>query len=351
MPPDTVLVAIVRGKPLKQLCKAIEKAGGEVREYAAPKPWELPKWVGRARPRARASRSTRRPPRSWSRWSGTSQQRLSRELEKLALAVHPGTNVDAERRRGAGRRATPRRRPTTWPTRSWPATCSATLALAEQLESHGERPGRLVFPVVRRLREVHRAAALLDAGMPEAQGGRGAEGAAVAGRRRRWRAPRRPTAPRSSARSACSPTSRSTCAAAATSSSTRTRPSRSRSPAPRPDAAAIRPAGAADAAAVAEIYNQGIAERIVDLRDRAPDGRGHRALAGGRRAAAAAGRAERTRAVLGWARILAYSDRAVYAGVGEVSVYVDRARARARPRAGAARGARGERPASSATGS
>jgi DNA polymerase III delta subunit len=43
----------------------------------------------------------------------------------------------------------------------------ATLALAEQLEAHGERPGRLVWPVVRRLREVHRAAALLDSGMPD----------------------------------------------------------------------------------------------------------------------------------------------------------------------------------------
>jgi DNA polymerase III delta subunit len=33
----------------------------------------------------------------------------------------------------------------------------------------GERPGRLVFGVVRRLREVHRAAALLDAGVSEKQ--------------------------------------------------------------------------------------------------------------------------------------------------------------------------------------
>ena len=34
MPPDTVLVTIVRGKAPKQLCKAVEGAGGEVREYA-----------------------------------------------------------------------------------------------------------------------------------------------------------------------------------------------------------------------------------------------------------------------------------------------------------------------------
>ena len=43
----------------------------------------------------------------------------------------------------------------------------ATLALAEELEAHGERAGRLVFPVVRRLREVHRAVALIESGMPE----------------------------------------------------------------------------------------------------------------------------------------------------------------------------------------
>ena len=44
LPPDTVLVLVVRGKALKQLVKAVEQAGGEVREYAAPKPWQLPKW-------------------------------------------------------------------------------------------------------------------------------------------------------------------------------------------------------------------------------------------------------------------------------------------------------------------
>ena len=50
MPPDTVLVLIVRGKPLKALVKAVESAGGEVREHAPPKPWELPRWAaGRAR--------------------------------------------------------------------------------------------------------------------------------------------------------------------------------------------------------------------------------------------------------------------------------------------------------------
>src|SRR4051794_18702053 len=45
MPADTVLVLIARGKALKQLAKAVEGGGGEVRDCPAPKPWELPKWV------------------------------------------------------------------------------------------------------------------------------------------------------------------------------------------------------------------------------------------------------------------------------------------------------------------
>jgi DNA polymerase III delta subunit len=40
IPAGTVLVLIARGKPLARLAKAVEKAGGEQREYAAPKPWE-----------------------------------------------------------------------------------------------------------------------------------------------------------------------------------------------------------------------------------------------------------------------------------------------------------------------
>jgi DNA polymerase III delta subunit len=50
------------------------------------------------------------------------------------------------------------------------AIVAASLALAEQLTTGGEdRPSKLVWPIVRRLRDVHRAAELLDAGMPEAK--------------------------------------------------------------------------------------------------------------------------------------------------------------------------------------
>jgi L-amino acid N-acyltransferase YncA len=85
----------------------------------------------------------------------------------------------------------------------------------------------------------------------------------------------------------------------------------------------VRSAGTPDANAIARIYNEGIEERTstfetrprqvdeivgwLELDERLPvlvaEQHGH---------------------VLGWARILPYSDRSAYAGVGEVSVYVDR---------------------------
>ena len=169
MPPDTVLVAIARGKALKQLSKAVEQAGGEVREYPAPKPWELPKWI-LERGRELGLQVDQEAAKELVGLVGTSQQRLSRELEKLALAVHPGTSVTiADVELLAASDTAPQAYDLADALVA--GDLRATLALAEQLESHGERPGRLVFPVVRRLREVHRAASLLDRGMPESKVG------------------------------------------------------------------------------------------------------------------------------------------------------------------------------------
>jgi DNA polymerase III delta subunit len=169
MPPETVLVAIARGKALKQLCKAVEKAGGEVREYPAPKPWELPKWtIDRAR--ELGIQIDGEAAKELVALTGTSQQRLSRELEKLALSVHPSTNLTTADVDALAARDTA---PQVYDLADAlvAGDLRATLALAEQLDEHGERPGRLIFPVVRRLREVHRAAALLDRGVPEGKVG------------------------------------------------------------------------------------------------------------------------------------------------------------------------------------
>ena len=170
MPPATVLVAIVRGgKAIKQLVEAVESAGGEVREYAAPKSWQLPKWAVE-RGRELGVELDPETAKLLVGQVGTSQQQLSRELEKLALAVHPSgrvtpTDVEAVAAHDAS--------PQVYDLADALVArdLRATLALAEELEAAGERPGRLLYPIVRRLREVHHAAALLDSGMPEGKVG------------------------------------------------------------------------------------------------------------------------------------------------------------------------------------
>jgi DNA polymerase-3 subunit delta len=165
MAPDTVLVVIVRGKPTQRLCKAIEKAGGELREYAAPKPWQLPKWVVE-RAREEGLILDNEAAKSLITIVGQRQQRLERELEKLALVAHPRTQVGAEdvEELAAGEASM---QAYDLADALVAGDTQATLALAERLRSADERPGRLIFPVVRRVRDVHRAAELLDAGLPE----------------------------------------------------------------------------------------------------------------------------------------------------------------------------------------
>ena len=124
VPPDTVLVLLVRGKPLKALRDAVEKAGGDVRDCAAPKPWELPKWaVERGRELGPAARQGGR--------QGARVTRVGPEpAAALARAREAGDRAPSRRERRRGGRgarsppATPPRRPTTWPTPSWPATCA-----------------------------------------------------------------------------------------------------------------------------------------------------------------------------------------------------------------------------------
>ena len=167
LPPETVLVLIARGKATKQLAKAVDKADGEVREYSAPKPWELPKWcVGHAR--ELGLKLDQEAAKELVARVGTSQQRLSRELEKIGIALHPSPNVSVA---DVERLASTDTAPGAYDLADAlvAGDLRSTIALAEQLETHGERPNKLIWPVVRRLREVHQAASLLAAGMPDAQ--------------------------------------------------------------------------------------------------------------------------------------------------------------------------------------
>ncbi len=165
LPPDTVLVLVVRGKPLKGLVKAVEKAGGEVRDHAAPKPWELPKWAtGRAR--ELGLRLEGEAAKTLVAIVGPSQQRLSTELEKLVIALHPEPTVRAEdvERLTAGDTS-----PKVYDLADAvvAGNIESAIELAEELTVYGERPSRFVYPIIGRLREVHRAVELLESGLTE----------------------------------------------------------------------------------------------------------------------------------------------------------------------------------------
>ena len=84
----------------------------------------------------------------------------------------------------------------------------------------------------------------------------------------------------------------------------------------------VRPAEPRDALAVAAIYAQGIAERQATFETEAPSA--DECEAWTRRPLMLVAEGE-DGTVAGWARVAAYSDRCVYDGVGEYTIYLDRA--------------------------
>jgi DNA polymerase III subunit delta len=165
MPPETVLVLIARGKAQARIGKAVEKAGGEVRDYEAPKPRELAKWTVE-RAAEQNLKIDAEGARTLVQLVGPRQQRLAREVERLALLAYPEGTLSAPQlaEMAAGEHEL----------QAYELADAIVagderqaLAVAERLNAQGETPGRLLYAVVRRLREVHRAAELLDAGVRE----------------------------------------------------------------------------------------------------------------------------------------------------------------------------------------
>jgi len=93
---------------------------------------------------------------------------------------------------------------------------------------------------------------------------------------------------------------------------------------PRTSRVRTRAATPADAAAIAEIYNQGIADRVATYETEPRSAEERQAwleALGGRYPAVVAEADDR---VVGWAAAGAYRARACYRGIGEFSVYVHR---------------------------
>ncbi len=165
MPPDVVLVLLVRGKPLKALTGPVEKAGGELHHYKAPKPWEMAPWVVEHAKKG-GLKIDPSAAKALTGIVGGSDKLLAREIEKLAIYVHPETRATVEdvEEVAAGETV-----PKVYDLADAVVAGDrqGSIALAEELIASGEEPGRLAYPIVGRLREVHGVVALLDSGVAE----------------------------------------------------------------------------------------------------------------------------------------------------------------------------------------
>ena len=231
MPPDTTVSFFGRDdgrvKTPAKLAAAVKKAGGDVAVEATLKPKELPRWaVGEAERLGITLEGA--AAKALIAMTGERQQRLLRELEKLALEHGAGR---AHRRRGGrGRRRAVGRAPGVGPRRRarGAATGSGATRAFLELRAQGETLPRLVPLMARRVRDVLAIATRLEAGESPAQVKDSLQGAArgppIAASRRRGR----PTPRRCAARSRRSPSSRSPAAGRASWATTPRRCGRSR---------------------------------------------------------------------------------------------------------------------------
>jgi DNA polymerase-3 subunit delta len=174
MPPETTIAFFAReesrNKAPDRLHAAVSDAGGEISPEVSVKPWELPKW---AIARARELGMELEPDgaRELVRHVGDRQQRLLRELEKLALGAPddaPAEPLDAETVQRLTASSAERR---AWTVADAIVAGEARAAVTAylQLRQQGERLPGLLYWISQRVRTAHEVAAALDAGEAPAQ--------------------------------------------------------------------------------------------------------------------------------------------------------------------------------------
>ncbi len=171
IPPDTTIAFFAREegrtKAPDNLHEAVKKAGGDISAEASVKPWELPKWVI-ARARELSLQLEPDTARALIAQVGDRQQRLLRELEKLALYAGAGARVDASMLEEL---AAPSAEHRAWSLAdtivSGDAPAATSLYLT--LRSQGERLSGLLYWMSQRVRTAHEIAIELEAGEPAAQ--------------------------------------------------------------------------------------------------------------------------------------------------------------------------------------
>ena len=175
MPPDTTVAFFGREegrlKVPARLVAAVRSAGGDVAAEMTVKPWELPKWVA-ARARELGLELEGGAAAALVAHVGERQQRLLRELEKLALELGPGGRIGiAEVEERAARSAE---------LRAW--TLADALVAGDEadatrsylgLRAQGERVSGLLYLIAQRLRAALDVARALENGGSTAEIKRG----------------------------------------------------------------------------------------------------------------------------------------------------------------------------------
>ncbi|HEY2334208.1 MAG TPA: DNA polymerase III subunit delta [Solirubrobacterales bacterium] len=167
LPPDLTVVLIARAKAPPKLVKAVKAGKGEIHQFEAPKPRDVPpllvneaKRIGFALEPAAARVLVER--------MGASSVRLRNELERLALWAGQGGRVNAA---DLDAMVSDTSEAAVW------ALSDALLerdpakaaALAERLISQGENVTGLIYGLASRLRKACAAAAQIDEGVPPKQ--------------------------------------------------------------------------------------------------------------------------------------------------------------------------------------
>jgi DNA polymerase-3 subunit delta len=181
IPPQTTIAFFAREdgrlKAPKRLHDGVAKAGGQIDAEASVKPWELPKWVV-ARARELGLTLTPEAARALVAHVGERQQRLLRELEKLALDFRGAAATDGP----GGETATvdvddvEQLTAASAERRAW-SLADALLSSEPQqairtylqLRAQGERLPGLIFWMASRLRQALGVAQALEAGQSPAQ--------------------------------------------------------------------------------------------------------------------------------------------------------------------------------------
>ena len=171
IPPATTIAFFARedsrNKAPGKLLDAVKKAGGDISAEDGVKPWELPKWVI-ARARELGLQLERDTARALISHVGDRQQRLMRELEKLALYAGAGARIDSAM---VDELTAPSAEHRAWSLADAIVSGDqqAATSLYLTLRSQGERLPGLLYWMSTRVRTAHEIATALEAGESPAQ--------------------------------------------------------------------------------------------------------------------------------------------------------------------------------------